>query len=178
MKKVVLIYGLVSGVVSAILLVATIPYINSADFRKGDVLGYASIVLTVLLVFFGVRSYRENAARAGLSFGRGFAVGILITLISCGCHVVTFQMIYFKFVPDFGDRFAACMVERAKTSGGDPRKIDETAKTAQRLKQLYDKPGTNAAVAFAEAFPVGLIATILSAVILRRRESKDENSSR
>ena len=119
MKKVVLIYGLVSGAVSAALLVATIPFINSVDFRKGDILGYTSIVLTVLLVFFGVRSYRENVARTGLSFGRGFAVGILITLISCGCHVVTFQMIYFKFVPDFGNKFAACMVERAKASGGD-----------------------------------------------------------
>jgi hypothetical protein len=47
------------------------------------------IVLSALLVFFGVRSYRENAAGGRLTFGPGFAVGILITLISSACYVRT-----------------------------------------------------------------------------------------
>lgn len=175
MKKAVLTYGVISGAVSAAILVATIPFINSVNFRNADILGYTGIVLTALLVFFGVRSYRENAGGGRLTFGRAFEVGLLITLISCASHVVTFEIIYFKAVPGFGDKYAACMVERAKVSGASQQKVDQTAQQAQTLKRLFDNPLTNAALSFGEAFPVGLIATALSAAILRKKKPAHEN---
>jgi hypothetical protein len=174
-KKTVLTFGLVSGAVSAVILLATIPYINSINFRRADILGYTGIVLTALLVFFGVRSYRENAGGHRLTFGRAFAVGLLITLISCASHIVTFQILYFKAVPGLGEKYAACMVERTKASGASQQKVDQTMQQAQTLKRLYDNPATNAALTFGEAFPVGLIATTLSAAILRKKGTAHEN---
>ena len=132
-------------------------------------------MLSALLVFFGVRSYRENAGGGCLSFGRGFAVGLLITLISCACLVVTFEIVYFKVVPGLGEKYAACMVERARASGASQQKLEDTARQAQTLKRLYDNPATNAALTFAEAFPVGLIAATLSAAILRKKRAAHEN---
>src|SRR2546429_8412097 len=129
---------------------ATIPYLNSVNYRRGDVLGYTSIALSALLVFLGVRSYRENSSGGRLSFGRGLAVGLLITLISSACHVITFQVLYFKVFPNLGDKYTACMIQRAKDSGASDQKIRQTAELAERLKRLCDKPATNAAVAFAE----------------------------
>jgi hypothetical protein len=45
----------------------------------------------------------ESASGSGgrLTFGRGFAVGILITLISSTCYVGTWEILYFKFTPDY-----------------------------------------------------------------------------
>ena len=175
MRKIPLIFGLLSGAVSAGLLIATIPYVNSVNYRRGDVLGYTSIALSALLAFWGVRSYRENFSGGRLSFGRGLAVGLLITLISSACHVVTFQALYFRVFPDLGDKYAVCMIQRAKDSGASDQKIRQTTELAEKLKRLYDKPATNAAVAFAEAFPVGAFAAVLSAAILRRKEISSEN---
>lgn len=169
MKKTVVTFGLISAALSIVMMAATIPFINSVRYETADVLGYASIVLSALLVFFGIRSYRENAGGGRMTFGRGSAVGLLITLISCTCYIVAFQIIYFKLVPDFGDKFAACMVERVRASGGTEQQIDETAKQAQTFKQLYDNPATNAALTFATSFPIGLIVTAGSAAILRKR---------
>ncbi len=160
MRKISLIFGLLSGVLSAGLLIATIPYVNSVNYRRGDVLGYTSIALSALLMFSGVRSYRENSSGGRLSFGRGLAVGLLIALISSACHVITFQVLYFKVFPNLGDKYTACMIQRAKDSGASDQKIRQT---------------TNAAVAFAEALPVGAFAAVLSAAILRRREISSEN---
>lgn len=126
-------------------------------------------MLSALLVFFGIRSFRDSAGAGRVSFGRGFAVGLLITLVSCLVSVAAFQIVYFKLTPEFGDRFAACMVERARAKGASPQAIDETAKQAQVLKQLYDNPLTNAALTFVQPFPIGLVASVLSAAILRRR---------
>lgn len=77
MRKISLIFGLFSGVVSAGLLIATIPYVNSVNYRTGDLLGYTSIALSAQLVFLGVRSYRENSSGGRLGLGRGLAVGLL-----------------------------------------------------------------------------------------------------
>ncbi|MGH9322760.1 MAG: DUF4199 domain-containing protein [Vicinamibacteria bacterium] len=82
---------------------------------------------------------------------------------------MAFEIVYFKLAPDFGDKFAACMVERVRASGGTPQELDETAKRAQTLKRLYDHPATNAALTFGTSFPLGAAVTAISAAILRKR---------
>jgi Protein of unknown function (DUF4199) len=171
MKKTVLLFGLASAALATVMMVATVPLLDAVGHRVTDVLGYAAMVASALLVFFGVRSYRERAAGGRIGFGRAFAVGALITLVSSLCQVVTFQVVYFRLVPEFGERFAACMVDRARDSGADAAEIADTAKTAATLKRLYDDPWTNAALTFVEPLPLGLLAAAVSAAILRRRRN-------
>lgn len=168
MKKVVLAFGLASGTLSAVMMLATVPLLDSIGFEKTDVVGYTAMVASALLVFFGVRSYREAAGPNGVTFGQAFGTGVLITVVSCLCSVAAFQAIYFKLTPEFGDRFAACMVERARAEGARPEKIEETARQARALKALYDVPWSNAALTFIQPFPIGLLASAVSAAILRR----------
>src|SRR5689334_9333143 len=85
MKKTVLTFGLISGAVSSLMMVATVPFADRIGFDKGAVVGYTSIVLSFLLVFFGIRSYRDNAGNGQITFTKAFAVGITITVISCIC---------------------------------------------------------------------------------------------
>jgi hypothetical protein len=110
-----------SAALSVAMMLATVPLLDSIGFEKTDLIGYTTIVLSALLVFFGVRSYRDGACAGRVTFGRGFAVGLLITLVSCVSSVVAFQVVYFKLTPEFGDKFAACMVERARASGASPQ---------------------------------------------------------
>ena len=169
MKKTVLTFGLISGAIAILTMLATIPFIRSMEHGKADFLGYTSFVLTALLVFFGIRSFRENTGSGRISFGRGLAVGVLITLVSWVCFAAAFQIVYFKVVPDFGDKFSVCMVERVRASGGSQQKIDEAAKRASTFKGLWDNPLTNAALTFATSVPIGLAVSAISAAILRRR---------
>ena len=104
MKKTVLTFGLISGALSAALLLVTIPFADKIGFDKGEILGYTGIVLSALMVFFGIRSYRENIGGGRLTFGRGLAIGLLITAISSTCYVGTWEIVYYKFMPDFSDK--------------------------------------------------------------------------
>jgi hypothetical protein len=171
MKKAVLTFGLISGAISVVMMLATIPFADQIGFEKGEMIGYTMIVLAALLVFLGVRSYRENAAGGRLTFWRGFAVGILITLLSNLCYVATWEVIYFKFMPDFADKYAAHMIERAKSSGTSQEKIEKTTREAKRFKEMYNNPFMNVALTFAEVFPIGLGVTLLSAAILRKKSA-------
>jgi len=171
MKKTVLTFGLISGAISAATMLATIPIADKLGCGKGEILGYSVMVLSALMVFFGVRSYRENAGNGRLTFGCGFAVGILITLISSACYVATWELVYYKLMPDFADKYAAHMAERAKASGASQEKIDEQVRQAKQFKRMYDNPTINVGITFMEVFPVGLVVTLVSAGILRKKES-------
>lgn len=169
MKKIVLTFGLIGGAIAAGLMGVTLPFANSIPYGMAEVLGYTTIVLSSLMVFFGVRSYRENVGGGRLTFGRGFVVGLLITLISCACYVAAWEVIYVRFMPDFADKFAAQMVDKVRASGGDQAKIDEATRQAEEFKRMYNNPLINAAMTFAEPFPVGLAFTLISAAVLRKK---------
>jgi hypothetical protein len=62
MKKTVVIFGLLSGAVSSLLMLLSVPLLDRIGFDNGAILGYTGMVMAFLLVFFGVRSYRDNVA--------------------------------------------------------------------------------------------------------------------
>jgi len=169
MKKTILVFGLISGVLSSLMMVATVPFLHNINFDKGLVIGYTAIVLSFLLVFFGIRSYRDNIGNGQITFSKGFAVGISITLISCVFYVVTWEILYFHFLPDFMEKYGAYLVAKAKASGASDAAILTQLQQVKKYKELYDNPLTNAAMTFIEPFPVGLVITLLSAAFLRRK---------
>ncbi len=60
MRKTILKYGLISGLLCAAMLAAVTPLENRPGFEHGYLTGYTLIVLSFLLVFFGIRSYRDQ----------------------------------------------------------------------------------------------------------------------
>jgi hypothetical protein len=175
MKKTVLTFGLISGAVTAATMLVAVPFADSIGFEKGAILGYAVIVLAALLVFFGVRSYRENAGGGRLTFSRGFAVGALIALLSSVCYVATWEIVYFKLTPGFAEKYAAHMVERARASGASQQKVEEAQRRAEEFQQMYHNPAINVALTFAEVLPIGLVAAAVSAGILRKKVGRPQS---
>jgi hypothetical protein len=170
MKKVVIVFGLISGAISSALMFLTLPFMHSGvvSFENGYIVGYTAIVLSFLLVFFGIRSYRENSGGT-ITFGRAFSVGILITLISCVFYVASWEIIYYKLMPDFGDKYTAHAIDTMRQKGAPEAAIADKKKELEKMWAMLDNPLINAAMTFIEPFPVGLIMTLVSAAILRKR---------
>ena len=169
MKKIVLTFGLISGAISAALMLATVPFMDKIGFDKGYFVGYTAMVVSFLLVFFGIRSYRENVGNGEISFSRAFSVGILITIISCLCYVAAWEIVYFNFMPDFMDKYGNYLVEKLKTSGASAQEIAAKQQEFIKFKEMYANPFINFAFTFIEPFPVGLLITLISSLILRRK---------
>jgi Protein of unknown function (DUF4199) len=169
MKKTVVTFGLLSGTVSSLMMLLTLPFIDRIGFDRGAIFGYTAIVMSFLLVFFGVRSYRENVGGGAVGFGRAFTVGLLITLVSCVFYVATWEVIYFKLWPGFSEKYSAYAIEKARASGASQQAIDQTAHQMAEFKKMYDQPLMNAAITFVEPFPIGLVVTLISAAVLRKK---------
>lgn len=173
MKKTVLTFGLISGAMMAAFMLATVPFIEKIGFDRGVIVGYTGMVLAFLLVFFGIKSYRDNVSGGYITFGRAFKVGILIVIISSICYVITWEIVYFNLLPDFAEKYTNYMVEKERAAGASAAQIAQTIEKMNNMKSLLDNPLSNAAVAFIEPLPVGLLMTLISAAILRKRRTEE-----
>lgn len=169
MKKTILTFGVISGVIASLMMVATVPFMDRVGFEHGYVLGYTTIILSLLLVFFGVRSYRDNVGKGRISFGKAFLVGLGITVISCLFYVATWEIIYFNFLPDFMDKYGTHVIQKMQAAGATAAAIQHQKEEIEKLKVMYKNPLFNMAMTFIEPFPVGLVITLLSAAILRKK---------
>jgi hypothetical protein len=169
MKRIVLTFGFLSGGVLSAMMLLTLPFINQIGFDRAEVIGYATIAAAFLLVFFGVRAYRDRVVQGPLTFGRALTVGLLITLVSSACYVATWELVYFKLASGFSERYARYAIERAQTSGSSPQELEATKRRMESFKRMYDNPLTNAAITFLEPAPIGIVVSVISAAVLRRK---------
>ena len=89
MKKIVLTFGLIAGILISVLMDGSLLLVRKIGGGHSMALGYTMMVASFLLVYFGIRSYRDNVLSGQISFARGLACGLLITAITCACYVVT-----------------------------------------------------------------------------------------
>ena len=169
MKRIVLTFGLISGLIISVLMDGSLLLAGKIGSSHSLILGYANMVASFLLIYFGIRSYRDNTLEGQISFGRAFACGILIALITTVCYVAMWEVLYFNFMPHFMDSYFTAQIHKVQASGLDPATTAAQVAAIERSQQLYQNPFVNMAYTFIEPLPVGLIITLISAAVLRRK---------
>lgn len=171
MKKIILTYGFISGAIAAALMLCMTLYLDNDpnNFENGEIFGYTGIILSMLLVFLGVKAYRDQVAGGRLTFGQGFQVGISITLISCVCYVLAWQVVYHTLMPNFMEQYIAFTISQMEKNGASVAEIAKKTAEMEHFGELYKNPLVNMGLTFLEPFPIGLLVTLASAGILRKK---------
>jgi hypothetical protein len=177
MKRTVLTFGLISGLIISVLTGGWLLLADKIGSGHGMALGYTIMVASFLLIYFGIRSYRDNNLAGQISFGRAFSCGILIALITCVCYVAMWEIVYFNFMPHFMDSYWAAEIHKVQSSGLDPATIAMQVAAIERSAQLYQNPLVNMAYTFMEPLPVGLLITLISAAVLRRKSPAEPTAA-
>src|SRR5436190_10057891 len=132
MKKNIIIYGLIAGIVVSVLMLASVNYVSyckgNVDYDTSMLIGYASMLIAFSLVFVGIRNYRDKYNGGVISFGKAFKIGIMIVLIASTIYVGAWLIDYFFFIPDFAEKYSAHMLDELKTSGASQMEIDKQTK--------------------------------------------------
>lgn len=169
MRRVILTFGLISGGILSVMMLLTIPFQDRIGFDRGMVIGYTTMVIAFLMVYFGVRSFRDNVAGGTVTFGRAFRVGLGITAVASVCYVATWQVVYHKLAPDFMDKYMAYSIEKARASGASDVELATKRQELEGYAEMYKNPLVNIGVTFLEPLPVGLLFTLISAGVLSRK---------
>src|SRR5580698_778791 len=107
MTKTVLTFGLIAGLIISVLMDSSLLLANKIGAGHSMLLGYTMMVASFLLIYVGIRSYRDNNLGGEISFGRAFSCGILIALITTVCYVAMWEILYFNSMPHFMDSYFA-----------------------------------------------------------------------
>jgi hypothetical protein len=169
MQKIVLTFGLIAGAILSAMLLVTASLMDGIGFDSGAVIGYTSMVLAFLLVFVGVKSYRDNVAGGRIGFGRALALGLMITAVASVCYVATWQLIVHRIAPDFVDRYAAYEIDKARKAGASEAQLADKVREMAEFQLMYQNPAVNVALTFLEPLPVGVLFSLISAGVLSRR---------
>lgn len=170
MRKIVLTFGLIAGAIMSAMMLLALIFKDQIGFGdKGLIVGYTSMVVAFLMVFVGVKSYRDNVAGGQVTFGRAFKVGLLIAAVGSICYVATWQLVYYKLAPDYLDRYAAYTIEQERQAGATEAQIAETRKKIAGFSDMLANPLANIAITFLEPLPVGLVFTLVAAGVLSRK---------
>ena len=176
MKKNILIYGLIAGVIVATLMLLSVNYLShcegNVDYSTSMLIGYASMLLAFSLVFVGIRNYRDKYNGGVIGFGKAFKIGLMIVLIASTIYVVAWLIDYFYFIPDFAEKYAAHTLDKLKASGASTIEIDKQTKEMANFARMYKNPFINAMMTYVEILPVGLVVTLISSLLLKRKAAK------
>ena len=177
MKKNILIYGLIAGIVVSILMQFIVNYIShckgNVDYDTSMLIGYASMLIAFSLVYVGIRNYRDKYNEGVISFGKAFKIGGMIVLIASTIYVVAWLIDYYFFIPDFAEKYAAQTLDELKASGATQIEIDKETKEMANFVRMFKNPFFNAMMTYAEILPAGLIVTLISSSILKRKTPKN-----
>lgn len=173
MKKNIIYYGLIAGTIVSVFMLLSMNYLShcegKVDYTISMLIGYTSMLIAFSLVFVGIRNYRDQHYNGVISFGKAFKTGILIALIASTLYVVSWLIYFFFFSPDFIDKYSARQLDELRASGAAPAEIDKQAKEMANFAIMYKNPFFNALMTYLEILPVGLIVTLISAFILKRK---------
>jgi len=176
MKKHIIVYGIIAGTIVSVIMLISMSTMShcegSIDFNTGMLIGYASMLLAFSMVFIGIRNYRDKHNEGVISFGKAFKLGFMIVLIASTMYVVAWLIDYFYFMPDFMEKYSEQMIEELKASNASQVEIDEKIKEMASFGEMYKNPFFNAMMTYMEILPVGLIVTLISSLILKRKTPK------
>jgi len=173
MKKTVIVFGILSGIIAtSLMLFVVISSQKTADFEQGMWMGYVTMVLSFAFIFAGIKSFRDKHNQGIVSFGKAFRTGLYISLIASTMYVLAWLIEYYIFFPDFMDKYAEHMMRTAQESGASPAKLKDTADTVANYRKMYQNPIMVILMTYAEILPLGIVAALISALILKRKTPK------
>ena len=175
MKKVVLTFGLMAGLIIAGLVWVTAILVDKGaiGFNRLEVVGYASMIIALSMVFFGIKSYRDNSAGGTLRFWKGVQVGVLISLIAGVLYwggAISYGIVNPGFDERFMKQFTDLKLGKLQEQGAPQAQIDSAKAEVEMMQGLFKNPVLFFLVCMMEILPVGIIVTLISAGLLRKRE--------
>lgn len=165
MKKHVLIFGMIPGLIWIVIMILMIHQMSTnPDLETNDLLGFALMVVVFSLIFFGIRDYRNKKLDGFITFGKALKTGTLMALVATAVYVGVWLFYYYLFVPDFLDIYAEFVLKNTPSS-----ELADTTEYLDNIRNWYKSPLGVALITAIEVLPIGLIVALVSSLILKKK---------
>ena len=173
MKKNVLVCGVIGGLITTVMFIITTAItLKGGTVEHGAIYGYTSMILAFSPIFVGVKNVRDGYDSGVISFAKAFKIGLYITLIASSIYVISWLFDYYFFLTGFAEQYSAHVLEKLRASGASAAEIAKKTAEMADFTKMYKNPFFNAMITYTEILPVGLIVSLISALVLKRKVAK------
>ena len=168
MKGTIITHGLVAGVLIAVTMFVGLNLQSGEEEPQfSQWVGYLIMIVALSLVFVGVKRYRDRQLGGVIRFGTAFLLGLGITLVASVIYVAAWEVNLSLTDHAFADDYARSVVAGKKAAGVSGAELEAEIAKLEEFKQQYANPLFRVPVTFLEIFPVGLLITLISALVLK-----------
>ena len=172
MKNIIIKYGIISGVISAGLMLTTslIAKVVGASlfYDYGMYIGYTSMLIAMAVIFLANRHYRDNLNNGSLTFVQGLMVGMGVTVISCIFYSLMWLVVYYNLMPNFMQDYVNYEIEKMTSAGASAESIAKMKSDMVVYQEMYSSPLKIFLITLLEPLPVGLLLTFVFALLQRK----------
>jgi len=162
-------YGLIAGLIVGIIDFAL--FVGAGDqphFENGMLIGYTIMLVALSTVFVGIKRYRDRDLGGVIRFWPAFGMGVAISFIAGIFYVAAWEASQAITGADFATAYSNYMIEQAQAKGESAAAIAKMTAELAEFKVMYADPIKRLPMIFTEIFPVGVLVSLVSAVLLQR----------
>lgn len=168
MINIIFLFGTIGGLIEAACFFFALKVLGTDTGVEGMVFGYLSMILSLSMVFVGVKRYRDVELGGVIGFVRAFLVGLAISIIAGIIYVGMWELYMAATHYTFAEVFTTNYINAQKAAGLSGEKLDRLIAEMNSFKEQYANPLYRMPMTFMEIFPVGFLISLLSALVLRR----------
>ena len=162
-------YGLISGlIVGGIDFAMFTAMADEHDFQNGMLIGYTIMLVALTAVFIGIKRHRDLQLGGVIRFWPAFGMGVAISFIAAVFYVLSWEASQAVTGGDFAAAYSNFVLEQARAKGESAAEIARMSAELAQFKVQYANPVWRLPMIFTEIFPVGVLVSLVSAMLLRR----------
>ena len=162
-------YGAIAGLVVAAVMIVGF-WSAGGDMPHGWLamaIGYATMLLALSAVFMGIKHHRDVAGGGVIRFWPAFGMGLGISFVAALFYVAAWELVQATIITDFAGSYADSVIAAQKAKGVDAAALAKLTAEMEAFKVQYADPMFRLPMNFSEIFPVGVLVSLVSALVLR-----------
>lgn len=180
MKKIILVYGSITGavIILSMTLGIYVAKYGGNEFFASEALGYSIMLIGFSMIFVATKKYRDENLGGIIKFWTALKVGLGISLIAGVVYVIVWEINLYLTDYEFISEYTDSIINSARESGASPEELDSTIEKMEKMKEQYGNPWFRLPMTFTEIFPIGLLISLISAALFRNQNflpSQKEN---
>jgi len=166
MNKTVIKFGLYGFIAAIILFLAALVLGKDLSFEAKEILGYSSMVVSLVFVFFGIKNYRDKESNGNISFEKALGIGMLITLFAA----LGFAIIDFIYTTYINPEFVVQMIDHQLEAAEKTLSGEELIAKKAEIESYKDMSSTHMAlIMFATVVLIGFVVSLISSLVLNKK---------
>jgi hypothetical protein len=175
MTRIILIYGAVGALtVGSLMIWGMLSWTpeqmaggGEGSMDSGLIVGYLTQIVALTTVFLGIKHFRDRERGGVVKFLPAFLVGLGISAVASLGWIIGWEIVLASGF-DYQALMNKMTTQQAAASGATGAALEQKIAEGQAFMKLYmENPFVRLPITFIEMFPIGVIISLISALLLR-----------